>query len=105
MAPVMSAYGALDKSAFINEVLPAPRTIGDFAYLSDDVLGFITDFLPHKDVYHITLLSNSNLYTKILDRRYYAFKNKRRENWKELFQCVIRIISLRMQCLHMVIVL
>ena len=65
-----------------------PEQLGDFAYLSDDVLGFIADFLPHKDVYHITLLSNSKFYTKILERRYYAFKNKRREKLE-------RIVSMR----------
>ena len=35
--------------------------LGDLAYLCDDVLGVVIDFLPNKDLYSITLLSNSYL--------------------------------------------
>ena len=51
--------------------------LGDLAYLCDDVLGVVIDFLPNKDLYSVTLLSNSYLYKQVLHRRYCAFKNKR----------------------------
>ena len=61
-----------------------PQQLGDLAHLCDDVLGVVTEFLPNNDVYNITLLSNSYLYKLFFHRRYYTFKQKRREKMEKI---------------------